>query len=106
MTSSTRSLRSARALLLGGLLALSPGCYVLHATGGQLSILCGREPIDEVLERPGLDAETVRAVEAVLRERLKAGAGMLFVSHDEDQAGRLARRCLRVAAGVVTEGVL
>ena len=53
-----------------------------------------------------VDAETVRAVEAVLRERLKAGAGMLFVSHDEDQAGRLSRRGLRVAEGVVTEGVL
>ena len=61
-----------------------------------------------LLDEPtsGLDAETVRAVEAVLRERLKAGAGMLFVSHDEDQAGRLSRRCLRVAEGVVTEGVL
>ena len=61
-----------------------------------------------LLDEPtsGLDAETVRAVEAVLQERLEAGAGMLFVTHDEDQARRLARRCLRLSAGRVTEGVL
>ena len=61
-----------------------------------------------LLDEPtsGLDAETVRAVEAVLQERLEAGAGMLFVTHDEDQARRLARRCLRLSAGCVTEGVL
>ena len=46
------------------------------------------------------------AVEAVLRQRLKAGAGILFVTHDEAQAGRLAERCLRLAAGTVTAGVL
>ncbi len=63
---------SRRALLaaaLGGLLALSPGCYALHATGGQLSILCGREPIDEVLERPGLDPEIARRLRLVLDVR-------------------------------------
>lgn len=61
-----------------------------------------------LLDEPtsGLDAETVRAVEAVLQERLEAGAGMLFVTHDEDQARRLARRCLRLSAGRVMEGVL
>ena len=61
-----------------------------------------------LLDEPtsGLDVETVRAVEAVLQERLEAGAGMLFVTHDEDQARRFARRCLRLSAGRVTEGVL
>ena len=61
-----------------------------------------------LLDEPtsGLDSETTRAVEEVLSQRLEAGAGILFTTHDEDQARRLARRCLRVAGGVVTEQAL
>ena len=60
-----------------------------------------------LLDEPtsSLDAEATEAVEAVLRARLEAGASLLFVTHDAEQARRLARRCLRVAAGVITEGV-
>ena len=67
-----------------------------------------QKPEVMLLDEPtsGLDAETVRAVEAVLQKYLQAGAGMLFVTHDEGQAGRLAERYLRVAAGRATEGVL
>lgn len=73
-----------------------------------LARVLAQKPEVMLLDEPtsGLDAETVRAVEAVLQECLQAGAVMLFVTHDEGQAGRLAERCLRVAAGRATEGVL
>ena len=44
----------------------------MHATGGQLGVMWGREPIAEVLERPGLDAETRRKLELVLDVRAYA----------------------------------
>jgi phosphate-transporting ATPase len=52
-----------------------------------------------LLDEPtsGLDGETEKAVEEILAERLADGAAILFSTHDEDQAGRLARRCLRIA---------
>jgi phosphate-transporting ATPase len=61
-----------------------------------------------LLDEPtsGLDADAVRAVEAVLRGRLEAGTGLLFVTHDEVQARRLARRCLRIREGTATESAL
>ena len=54
------------ALLL--LLALTPGCYTSHAVGGQLAILWGRQPIDEVLaagELPPEELAKLRLVEQV-----------------------------------------
>ena len=46
-----------------------------------------------------LDQETTRAIEAVLRGRLEAGAALIFSTHDEALAKRLAGRCLRMAKG-------
>ncbi len=46
-----------------------------------------------------LDQETTRAVEAVLRERLESGASMMFSTHDEALAKRLAGRWIRMTGG-------
>ncbi len=46
-----------------------------------------------------LDQETTRAVEAVLRARLDAGAALIFSTHDESLAKRLASRRLRMENG-------
>jgi len=58
-----------------------------------------------LLDEPtsGLDQETTRAVEAVLRARLKDGATVVFSTHDEELAGRLARRRLRMKNGRAAE---
>ena len=52
------------------------------------------EPEILLLDEPsaGLDQETTRALEAVLRRRLDAGAAMVFSTHDEALAGRLVER--------------
>ncbi len=54
-----------------------------------------------LLDEPtsGLDQETTRAVEAVLRDRLKAGAALIFSTHDEALAERLAGQRLRLKDG-------
>jgi phosphate-transporting ATPase len=59
-----------------------------------------------LLDEPtsGLDQESTRAVEALLRERIGAGAALLFSTHDEDLAKRLGDRQLRVRKGRV-EGI-
>ena len=61
-----------------------------------------------LLDEPtsGLDGEAAGAVEKALRRRLEGGAGLLFVTHDEDQARRLARRCLRLEGGTAREEAL
>jgi UDP-glucose/iron transport system ATP-binding protein len=46
-----------------------------------------------------LDQETTRAVETVLRERLGSGAALIFSTHDEGLARRLAGRWLRMENG-------
>ena len=58
-----------------------------------------------LLDEPtsGLDQATTRAAEAVLRERLEAGAALIFSTHDEDLARRLARRRLRLTEGRAAE---
>ena len=54
-----------------------------------------------VLDEPtsGLDVQTTWAVETRLREFVTNGGGLVFVTHDPDQARRLAGRCLRFAKG-------
>ena len=54
-----------------------------------------------LLDEPtsGLDTDAARAVEAALAERLSNGAALIFSTHDEDQARRLARRRLRMSGG-------
>jgi predicted aminopeptidase len=54
--------------LVACLLPLS-GCYLTHVTGGQLGILSGREPIDEVLERSDLSDDARTKLQLVLTTR-------------------------------------
>ena len=56
-----------------------------------------------LLDEPtaGLDQDTTRAVEAVLRARLAEGVAILFTTHDEALAARLGDRLLRVSNGKV-----
>lgn len=57
-----------------------------------------------LLDEPtsGLDPDSVAIVEAILRERLKQGAAILFSTHDPAQAERLGQRRLRIADGVIS----
>ncbi len=61
-----------------------------------------------LLDEPtsGLDGAAAGAVEEALRRRMEGGAGLLFVTHYEDQARRLARRCLRLEGGAAREEAL
>lgn len=61
-----------------------------------------------LLDEPtsGLDPEGEAAVEAQVRHYLEEGAGAVWVTHDAEQAGRVARRCLVVEHGRVSEGPL
>ena len=56
-----------------------------------------------LLDEPtaALDAASVSAVEAIVRDRLGTGMSALWVTHDDAQAGRVARRILTVDGGVV-----
>jgi phosphate-transporting ATPase len=58
-----------------------------------------------LLDEPtaGLDEEARTAVEMLIAARLAEGAAALWVTHDAEQARRLARRCLTVEGGRVTE---
>jgi len=60
-----------------------------------------QDPDVLLLDEPtsGLDQETETEAEAILGERLKAGKAILFSTHDEGQAKRLAERCLRFSTG-------
>lgn len=60
-------------------------------------VLCLDEPTS------GLDPEAAARVEAILRRRLDDGAAILFVTHDQAQAGRLAGRRLTMEKGVLAE---
>lgn len=50
-----------------------------------------------------LDRDSTAQVEALLRERLQAGASVLLVTHDPAQAERLASRRLHMRAGRLRE---
>lgn len=54
-----------------------------------------------LLDEPtsGLDQGSTGNVEALLRERLATGTALLFTTHDEALAQRLAGRVLRIAKG-------
>jgi phosphate-transporting ATPase len=60
-----------------------------------------QDPDVLLLDEPtsGLDQETETETEEILGERLKAGKAILFSTHDEAQAKRLAERCLRFSTG-------
>jgi len=58
-----------------------------------------------LLDEPtaGLDATAVARVEKVLRDRLAGGAGILLVTHDQEQARRLSTRRLVIENGRIGE---
>jgi phosphate-transporting ATPase len=79
------------------------------STGERLRLALVRalmaEPLVLLLDEPtaALDGATVASVEAVVRERLGRGMSALWVTHDAEQAKRVARRLLTVESGVVRE---
>lgn len=58
-----------------------------------------------LLDEPtsGLDADTRDRIEALLRERLAAGGSIVLVTHDPQQARRIASRSFRMDAGRLGE---
>jgi len=58
-----------------------------------------------LLDEPtaALDAASVAAVEALINARLRTGLAVLWVTHDAEQAKRVAHRLLVVEAGQVRE---
>jgi phosphate-transporting ATPase len=58
-----------------------------------------------LLDEPtsGLDPESVAAVERLITLHRAEGGGVVWVTHDTDQASRVAQRCLTVDRGQVTE---
>lgn len=73
----------------------------------RLALLRAMTPDNRVLllDEPtsGLDAESTGLVEALLRERLAQGTTLLLVTHDPQQAVRLAHRRYRLADGQLQE---
>jgi ABC-type iron transport system FetAB ATPase subunit len=73
----------------------------------RLALLRAVRPANRVLllDEPtsGLDAESARMVEALLRARLAKGTSILLVTHDPEQALRLATRHLEVSDGRLVE---
>ncbi len=65
-----------------------------------------RGPEALMLDEPtsALDADAMRRVEAVIARRRDAGMPVILVTHDDDQAGRLASRTLRMSAGRLEGG--
>ncbi len=66
------------------------------------------EPRVLLLDEPtsGLDADTAAAVESLVLARLGTGTGILWVTHDEAQARRIARAALVVEDGAVERTAL
>jgi len=59
-----------------------------------------------LLDEPtgAVDEASRDAVEGLLKARLAAGVPILLVTHDKDQARRLAKRALKIDKGMVHEG--
>jgi ABC-type iron transport system FetAB ATPase subunit len=73
----------------------------------RLALLRALSPTNRVLllDEPtsGLDAENTGLVEALLRGRLSTGTAILLVTHDPEQATRMASRHLEVRDGQLVE---
>ena len=63
------------------------------------ALLLGPEVL--LLDEPtaALDPASTLAVEALIAECLESGVGVIWVSHDTDQASRMATRVLSIAGG-------
>ena len=63
------------------------------------------EPKVLLLDEPtaALDAASVAAVESLIGARIRAGLAVLWVTHDSEQAKRIAHRLLVVEAGQIRE---
>jgi ABC-type multidrug transport system ATPase subunit len=93
-----------------GLSAEASGWPVARLSTGErqrLALLRALSPDNRVLllDEPtsGLDEASVALVEAVLRERLARGTAILLVTHDPDQAARMASRHLELRDGRIGE---
>ena len=66
------------------------------------------EPRVLLLDEPtsGLDSEAVAVVEALVRARLNDGMSAIWVTHQDAQAARVARRTIFIEAGRVVEGAV
>ncbi len=76
---------------------------------------CGQAFLDEPFDRlgrigveptSGLDADATEAVEGLIKERLAAGASVIWSTHDAVQAKRVAGRALVIRDGKVSEQAL
>jgi len=68
--------------------------------------LLANQPRVLLLDEPtaNLDPENVQRVEAVIEDyRRQRGAAVLWVSHDRQQAARVASRCLQIENGSIRE---
>lgn len=61
-----------------------------------------------LLDEPtsGLDSGATSAVEQILKERLRMGTSILWVTHDPEQARRVAKRGLLIEKGHAREKIL
>jgi len=79
------------------------------STGERLRLALARalmmRPKVLLLDEPtaALDGASVAAVEALINARLRTGLAVLWVTHDAEQAKRVAHRLLVVEAGQVRE---
>ena len=64
-----------------------------------------RKPVVLLLDEPtsALDHASTLAVEALLMELVATGIGLVVVSHNEQQAERIATRRVQMTAGLLTE---
>ena len=82
------------------------------STGERLRLALVRalmvQPKVLLLDEPtaALDPVSVAAVESLIATRVRAGLAVLWVTHDAEQAKRVARRLLVVKGGQVREKVL
>lgn len=94
-------------LLLPAALLDAPVTRLSTGERQRLALLRALEADPEMLllDEPtsGLDEAATRAVERLLEQRRGAGLGLLLVSHDPAQIGRLAQRHLRLDAGRLEE---
>jgi ABC-type multidrug transport system ATPase subunit len=87
--------------------ALWPVARLSTGERQRIALLRAFQPDNRVLllDEPtsGLDRESIGRVEALLRERLAAGMSILMVTHDPEQAGRMASRRFDLRDGRLQE---